>query len=365
MKNAYTQAGVNIETGAKFASFIKHEKKETGIAALTLDGANLSIPSNQDFASVLDLSFIKTYRYPLLISSTDGVGTKAHLAQLFDYHSSIGIDLVAMCSNDILCTGAKTLQFLDYIACSKLDLETMKKVVRSILEGCRQASCILVGGETAEHPKNTSKIEYDLAGFAAGVVERDALVDGSKIQAGDAIIALPSSGVHANGISLIRKLYLKDFEHLPDSSSDRDFLLNSILKVPTYIYDPVLRPILKHKDYRLHGIVHITGGAFYENIPRILTKGLGAVLELSASEIPSLFLQIADRAKVDLDEMCHIYNMGLGMLVFVAEEQKTQILEELQQSFAKTFPEAKAKPRMVGEIRALKDEQNNLELVFT
>ena len=317
------------------------------------------LPSQMDFAALMDVSFLKKYKHPILVSASDGVGTKLHLAQLFDYHKSIGIDLVAMCANDLLCSGAQTLQFLDYIACGKLIPERMEAIIASILEGCALADCVLAGGETAEHPDVMPAELYDLAGFAVGVVERDALLDGSSLQDGDIILGLPSSGVHANGYSLIRRLYLKKNLELPKSSSERDFLFNKLLVPSTLIYEPVIRPFLetsqaqtKNQTKDIKALAHITGGGFAENVPRVLPAGLTAEIEKNSWDISPLFMDIAQRARLNFEEMTNVFNMGIGMVAIVAPENALRMREELQTRLHTTYPQIKAPVALLGKIKA-------------
>lgn len=324
----YRTAGVDTHAGARFVDLIKPAVNSTRQPHV-LSGLG-------GFAAMSDLSFLKSYKQPVLLTTTDGVGTKLHLATLFNRHETVGIDLVAMCVNDLLVTGAKPLVFLDYVACGKLDPEQMAVVVRGIAEGCRQASCALVGGETAEHPGLLGPEEYDLAGFCAGVGERDELIDGSSIQEGSVIFALPSSGIHSNGLSLVRKIFLKDGTELPESETDRAFLRDEILLKPTRIYEPCLRPALdafaKEGIRGVQGMVHITGGGFYENIPRVLPKGLAARINVSAVPVPNVFRRIQERGGVAAREMYSVYNMGAGMIAVTAREHADRFQSLVAQS---------------------------------
>ena len=351
-KNAYQKAGVDTHLGQAFTSLIKKLQKKESEKRKRSPFAQKIYPysSPMDFASLMDVSFLKKYKRPLLVTAVDGVGTKVHLAQLFDYHETVGIDLTAMCVNDILCSGAKSMQFLDYIACGQLVPAKMAKIIESILRACTQADCVLVGGETAEHPASMPPEQYDLAGFALGVVECEHLIDGQGLEPGDAVIGLPSSGVHSNGLSLIRELYLKEKLYLPEQKSDCDFLFEEILKKPTLIYEPVLRPLLAKEDKSLRALVHITGGGFFENIPRVLKEGLGVTVQSSSWEIPSLFLSIAERGSLSTQEMLHIFNMGIGMAAFVRKETLTSSLALLRDSFETHYPEIKALPVQIGEV---------------
>ena len=348
--SAYSRAGVDTRSGADFAAQIKKLQKESAAHGQS-PFADKVYPSRMNFASLMDVSFLKDYRQPLLVSAADGVGTKLHLAQLFDYHESVGIDLVAMCTNDLLCSAAKPVQFLDYIACGKLASEAMQQIIKSILKACQLAGCVLVGGETAEHPATMRKEQYDLAGFALGVLEAQDLIDGSHVKVGDVLIGLPSSGVHSNGLSLIRKLYLKDGLQLPDSKTEQDFLFHQILRPPTLVYEPILRPLLdKAKKLPIKGIAHITGGAFFENIPRILKDDLAVSIKSSAWEVPELFRAIAKGAELSFLEMLHIFNMGIGMVLIVSPQDSKAVLSELALRFKTVYPEIKAPPLEIGQV---------------
>ena len=321
---SYREAGVDTHAGRSFVKRISAAVKSTHNERV--------LAAQAGFGGLMDVSFLKEYRQPVLVSSTDGVGTKLHLARLFDRHETVGIDLVAMCVNDLLATGAKALSFMDYIACGRLDQERMSAIVESIAEGCRQAECALVGGETAEHPDTMAPDEYDLAGFAVGVVERDRMLDAARVQPGDVILSLPSSGVHSNGLSLVRKLFLKDGLHLPEDAGEREFLLNEVLLQPTIIYEPFLRPVLE--SYPVRAVAHITGGGFYENIPRVLPAGLAARVDKQAAAIPDVFTRIQAKGRIEEREMYSVYNMGVGMIVIVPPEAADGALALLEKSLA-------------------------------
>ncbi len=339
--DSYRQAGVDTAAGRRFVKQIGESLSSTHSSAV--------IKGRADFAALFDLSLLKNYRAPLLVSSADGVGTKLHLAALFDRHETVGRDLVAMCLNDLLTTGARPLQFLDYIACGRLDLQRMATIVESIAAGCRQAGCALVGGETAEHPGIMAAEQYDLAGFAVGVVEKERMIDGSRIEAGDILIGLPSSGIHANGFSLVRKLFLQNGLQLPDSAADRNFLLQDILLKPTLIYEPVLRPLLE-KGVLPKGMAHITGGGFYENLPRMLGEGLAILLRSDSWNIPSLFRQIASRGQLSNDEMHAVFNMGIGFVVVAAAAERDIFLQALQENFSRHYPQIEGRVVEIGKI---------------
>ncbi|MCB1325421.1 MAG: phosphoribosylformylglycinamidine cyclo-ligase [Leptospiraceae bacterium] len=325
----YRAAGVDTEKGRSFVRRIADVVRSTHHSQVIADRAG--------FGGLMDVSFLKSYRDPVLVTSTDGVGTKLRLAQLFNRHTTVGIDLVAMCTNDLLASGAQPLQFLDYIACGRLDEQRMYDIVSGIAEGCRRAGCSLMGGETAEHPDTMEPDDYDLAGFAVGVVERSAIIGGSAVAPGDRVIGLPSSGVHSNGMSLVRRLFLKDGLDLPESPADRKFLEHEVLLRPTVIYERALRPLLD-KNLPIHAIAHITGGGFYENIPRVLPEGLGVRIDPKAWQAPRVFSEIAKRG-VAAREMFSVFNMGIGMILIVPAESVRVILGALDQGLKK-LPEA-------------------------
>ncbi len=318
--SAYREAGVDVVAGRDFVRRITRAVQSTHSAQV--------LPNFGSFAGLFDISFVREYRRPLLVSGTDGVGTKLHVASLLDRHEGVGIDLVAMCANDVLACGAKPLFFLDYIATGKLDPARMATVVESIAVGCRQAGASLIGGETAEHPGLMRPEDYDLAGFLVGVVEADEVITGRHIRPGDAVIALPSSGVHSNGMSLVRRLFLKDGLHLPDSAEDVRFLAEEILR-PTIIYEPFVRPLLGPASPIL-GLAHITGGGFFENIPRVLPEGVAVELERAALPLPPLFERIQKRGALDAMEMYGIFNMGVGLVLVCRRESVDLVLEHLR-----------------------------------
>ena len=340
---SYQKAGVSLEKGQSFVQEIQKALENTHSRAYP------PLKSSMNFASLVDLSSLKDMDHPVLVSSTDGVGTKLHLAHLFDYHDTVGIDLVAMCVNDILCSGAIPFQFLDYISCEKLDSKRMKNIIASIASGCKKAGCTLAGGETAEHPKILSPHQYDLAGFAIGVVDKKNLIDGSSITQGDSIIGIPSSGVHSNGLSLIRYLFLKDSLDLPNSEDDCHFLLEEILKKPTLIYEPILRPLLKRRQ--IEGLAHITGGGFFENIPRILPQGLSALIHKDAWNIPEVFSKIQSRGGCDSEEMFHTFNMGIGMVAITKKQHSNDCIQILKTLLKQEYPSVDTSPSLIGEVR--------------
>lgn len=265
-----------------------------------------------------------------LVAGTDGVGTKLKLAFETGIHETIGIDLVAMSVNDIVTSGAKPLFFLDYFATSHLDVDLAEKVIKGIVDGCQQSACALLGGETAEMPGFYAEGEYDLSGFAVGIVKKDSVIDGKSIVAGDVLIGLPSSGVHSNGFSLVRRvlaqssLSLKD--QLPGSSS-KPITLGEALMAPTVIYVKQVLDIISRGGVK--GIAHITGGGFTDNIPRVFPEGLGATIYVDSWEVPALFKWIQEAGKIEDAEMRRTFNMGIGMVLVVSPEASTKILGEL------------------------------------
>ncbi len=312
---SYKSAGVDTEKGQEFVKRIK-ENVATTHSKNVLGGLG-------GFAACYDVSFLKEYRQPILLSGTDGVGTKLEIARLLDKHDTIGIDLVAMCVNDILVNGGKSLFFQDYIACGKLNVQKMEQIVSGIVEGCKQADCSLVGGETAEHPGVMREDEYDLAGFVVGVVEKDQMIDGSGIQLGDRIIGLKSSGLHSNGFSLIRKLLLVDGK-LP--SSGIEFIQNHVF-VPTRIYVKSILALLE--NHKVKGMVHITGGGYHENIPRVLPKGMGAKIVTKSIPVLEVYSKLQKDYKLDKEDMYSTFNMGVGFVLVVADKDMDSIIQAL------------------------------------
>lgn len=325
---SYREAGVDTHAGREFVKRISHAVEST-------HGPNV-LKDASGFGGLFAAGFLKEYDEPVLVSSTDGVGTKLHLAHLFDRHETIGQDLVAMCVNDLLATGARPLFFMDYIACGKLNPDRMTAIVESISAGCREAGAALVGGETAEHPDTMKPGEYDLGGFTVGAVEKSQIFDSSTVQAGDVLIGIPSSGIHSNGMSLVRRVFLKGGLELPESTEDQDFLLHRILLRPTVIYEQIVRPALDNPASRagIRAMAHITGGGFFENIPRILPEHLAAQIDRSAWTIPPEFDRIQARGSIDEMEMFSVFNMGMGLVMAVAPAALEECLRELQSAFA-------------------------------
>lgn len=317
----YKEAGVNIEEGYKAVNLIK------GLARETFD-SNV-ITDIGSFGSMYLLN-IGSSEY-ILVSGTDGVGTKLKIAFYLDKHDTVGIDCVAMCVNDILCHGAKPLFFLDYVACGKLNSSKVASIVKGIAEGCKMAGCSLVGGETAEMPGFYKEDEYDLAGFAVGIVERQKAVYGKDVNTGDILIGLASSGVHSNGYSLVRKIFGIDDNPkvLEKTYEELEMSLGEELLKPTRIY---VKPVLKVLEkVNVKGIAHITGGGFFENIPRAFPKGYSAVIEKGSWKEPAIFGLIQELGKVEEREMFSTFNMGIGMVLIVSKEDVDLTLEILEQ----------------------------------
>lgn len=315
-KVTYKEAGVDTEKGQEFVKRIKTNVASTH-SKNVLGGLG-------GFAACYDVSFLKSYQEPILLSGTDGVGTKLQIARLLDIHDTVGIDLVAMCVNDILVNGGKPLFFQDYIACGKLFLPRMEAIVSGIVNGCKLAECSLVGGETAEHPGVMPDDEYDLAGFVVGVVEKQKMIDGRTIKTGDSIIGLGSSGPHSNGFSLIRKLLLKDGK-LPTGSAEVEFLRDHVFK-PTKIYVKTILSIIE--KFSIKGMVHITGGGFYENIPRVLPTGIGAEIDFLPESY--VFSKLEKDHSLDRNDMYGTFNMGIGYILVVDPSHVDVIMSELK-----------------------------------
>ncbi|MEH7503514.1 phosphoribosylformylglycinamidine cyclo-ligase [Neobacillus drentensis] len=319
MANAYKQAGVNIEAGYEAVERMKKHVQKTSRAGV--------LGSLGGFGGMFDLSALQL-KEPVLVSGTDGVGTKLMIAFWMDKHDTIGIDAVAMCVNDIVVQGAEPLFFLDYIACGKAEPEKIEAIVKGIADGCEQAGCALVGGETAEMPGLYSENEYDLAGFTVGACEKSQLITGETIQAGDVLIGLASSGIHSNGYSLVRKVF-NDWSLL-DFVDELGCTLGEELLKPTKIY---VKPILSAlKKFQLKGMAHITGGGFIENIPRMLPAGLGAELNEKSWNIPPVFKLLSSHGQIEFQEMYNIFNMGIGMVIAVDRENAADLLEHFRQS---------------------------------
>lgn len=317
MANAYKQAGVNIEAGYEAVERIKKHVERTARAGI--------IGGLGGFGGMFDLSSLN-YKEPVLVSGTDGVGTKLMIAFMMDQHDTIGIDAVAMCVNDIVVQGAEPLYFLDYIACGKAVPEKIEAIVKGIADGCEQAGCALIGGETAEMPGLYREEEYDLAGFAVGACEKPKLVTGKDIKPGDVLIGLASSGIHSNGYSLVRKVF--NNWSLIEFVDELGCTLGEELLKPTRIY---VKPILSALEkFNLKGLAHITGGGFIENIPRMLPEGLGAELYEKSWEIPAIFKLLSEVGQISYDEMYNIFNMGIGMVAAVEHEDAEAVMDHFR-----------------------------------
>lgn len=301
----YRKAGVDIEAGYRSVELMKKYVQQT-MRPEVLGGLG-------GFSGAFSLEKIKEMEKPVLLSGTDGVGTKIKLAYLMDRHDTVGIDCVAMCINDVACAGGEPLFFLDYIACGKNYPEKIAAIVKGVAEGCRQAGAALIGGETAEHPGLMPEEEYDLAGFAVGVADEKDLITGENIQAGDVLIGIASSGVHSNGFSLVRKVFEMTRESLDTYYDELGTTLGEALLTPTKIYVKALRSV-KDAGVRVKGCSHITGGGFYENIPRMLPEGIRAVVEKGSYEVPAIFRLLQEKGGIQEQMMYNTYNMGLGML---------------------------------------------------
>ena len=319
---SYAAAGVDITAGYRSVELMKASIKRTMTAGVASDIGG--------FGGLFSLDTAK-YKNPILVSGTDGVGTKIKLAFLMDKHDTVGIDCVAMCVNDIICSGAAPLFFLDYIACGKNVPEKIAAIVSGVAEGCVQSGCALIGGETAEHPGLMPEDEYDLAGFSVGVVDRDAVIDNKTMKAGDVMIALPSTGVHSNGFSLVRKVF--DIDNA-DLHSPRAELggksLGETLLTPTRIYVKSILALLE--KVKVSGITHITGGGFYENMPRSIPDGLAVEIKKSDVRVLPIFDLIAKTGNIPERDMYNTFNMGVGMCVVVAEEDVDTALASLRAS---------------------------------
>ena len=316
---AYAAAGVDIEAGYQGVKMMNRYVQRT----LTAD----VISDLGGFGGLFSLD-LHGLEKPVLVSGTDGVGTKQRIAQLMDRHNTVGIDCVAMCVNDIICCGAKPLFFLDYIAIGKNIPEKVVSLVSGVSEGCVRAGCALIGGETAEHPGTMKPDDYDLAGFAVGVVDRDKILDKNKMQPGDVVIGLPSSGLHSNGYSLVRKVFDVENADLGQYYGELGCALGEELLRPTKIY---VRPVLAAIEAAdIRGISHITGGGFYENVPRMMTQGLTAQIDLSTFPRLPIFDLIQKTGDIPERDMYNTYNMGIGMILALPAEQAEQALSVLK-----------------------------------
>ena len=317
---SYKDAGVDIDKASSFVEQIKPLIKATSRKEVLGNIGN--------YGGLFHLDNEK-YKNPVLVSATDGVGTKLKIAQLLDKHDTVGIDLVAMNTNDLIVQGAEPLFFLDYIATGKLDVEKSVKIIEGITQGCTESGCALIGGETAEMPGFYDDDEYDLAGFCVGIVERDKLIDGSEIRVGDQIIGMASNGIHSNGFSLARKV-LFDVGKLSvtDSVEGLDHSIGEELVRPTRIYIKSILNLIK--NFTIKGIIHITGGGFIDNIPRVIPDPCQAVIKPNSWDVPPIFTIIQERGSIDDMEMFRVFNMGIGMMIVVPEREAEEIMERLE-----------------------------------
>ena len=328
---SYAAAGVNIEAGYEGVRLMKKHVQRTFIPGVVSDLGGFGGLFAPDLTGMQE---------PVLVSGTDGVGTKQRIAQLMDKHDTVGIDCVAMCVNDIVCCGAKPLFFLDYIAIGKNEPEKVASLVSGVAEGCVRAGCALIGGETAEHPGTMSPEDYDLAGFSVGIVDKARILDSQSVSVGDVILALPSSGIHSNGYSLVRKVFDVEHADLGKTVPELGKTLGEALLTPTCIYvKPVLAAFQKAE---IHGVSHITGGGFYENIPRSIPQGLCARVEKSAVKVLPIFDLIQRLGSIPERDMFNTFNMGVGMSLTVSRDSADKALEALKEQGVEAY--------VIGEI---------------
>ena len=330
----YKNAGVDIEAGYESVELMKKYVKGT-MRPEVLGGLG-------GFSGAFSMEAIKGMEEPVLLSGTDGCGTKVKLAFLLDKHDTIGIDCVAMCVNDVACAGGEPLFFLDYIACGKNYPEKIATIVSGVAEGCKQSGCALIGGETAEHPGLMPEDEYDLAGFTVGVVDKKDIITGENLKAGDMLIGMASTGVHSNGFSLVRKIFKMDKETLNTYHEELGKTLGEALLAPTRIYVKALKNV-KEAGVRVKACSHITGGGFYENVPRMLPEGKHAVIKKDSYEVPAIFKMMEREGNVEEHMMYNTYNMGIGMIVAVDPADVEKTMEAMRA--------AGDTPYVIGEIK--------------
>ena len=344
-KSSYKDAGVDVEKGNEFVRAIKPMVESTfRPEVLTKIGG---------FAGCVSLN-LERYKKPILVSSTDGVGTKLKIAFMMDRHDTVGIDLVAMCVNDIVVLGAKPLFLLDYLATAQLDPEKGKAIIAGIVKGCTEAECSLIGGETAEMPGFYKEGEYDLAGFTVGIVEDAQLIDGSSVTVGDKLIGIASSGLHSNGYSLVRRIL---FEHhkmdLTKRIEDLGEVLGEELLRPTRIYVKTILNLTR--DFKIGGIAHITGGGITDNLPRVIPRGSKAVVRIESWDVPPIFSFLKEKGKIPEDEMLRTFNNGIGMVLIVRPKDMEDVMGRLRSLGEKAF--------VIGEVVKAEREQEVIEFV--
>ena len=342
---AYTEAGVDINAGNALLSRIKDVVAKTQTKGVISDIGGFGGLFRPDLSGMSE---------PVLVSSTDGVGTKLKLAFAFDKHDSVGMDLVAMSVNDILVQGAKPLFFLDYFATGKLDVDKAQAVIAGVAEGCRQSACALLGGETAEMPSMYADGEYDLAGFCVGIVDNARLIDGSTISVGDKLIGIASSGVHSNGFSLVRKLLAQSGLKGDDIFPGTDRTVKDVLLAPTIIYVETVRHLLR--DLPVKGMVHITGGGFYDNIPRVLPQQVKAEISFGSWEVLPVFSWLKEQGALSWPEMLQIFNCGIGYVLVVPEAVAAETRDRIIATGHKAWE--------IGTITRRKDDEEQVSVIF-
>ncbi len=345
LSKAYKESGVDIEKASNFITKIKEVVKSTHTKGVLSDIGLFGGMFK------LDISNIES---PVLVAATDGVGTKLKLAFQLNKHDTVGIDLVAMNVNDIVVHGSKPLFFLDYLAMGELNTSIAEDIIKGISEGCKQSGCALLGGETAELPGFYKKGEYELSGFCVGVVDDSKIIDGSSIGVGNVIIGLASSGVHSNGFSLIRKIIREKSVSLDEKIDETSRTLGDILLTPTKIYVGSILNLIR--DFQINGMAHITGGGFFENIPRILPRGVKAKIDFYSFEKPAIFHWIKEQANLSWEEMMSIFNCGIGMVLIVKKEDVEDILNRLNGLNEKAW--------IIGEIQRQEQDSDNIEIYF-
>lgn len=346
--NSYKSSGVDLDEASKALSLIKKSVTSTFTDAVLNDLSS--------FSGLFEIDFRK-YKRPVLVSSTDGVGTKILVAKKMNFYKHLGQDLVAMCINDILCSGAMPLFFLDYIACGKLEPKKIKIIVESISRACRHCNTVLIGGETAEMPDMYEHDDIDLAGFVVGIVDKDDIVAKSRVKEGDIIVGIPSSGIHSNGFSLVRKIISDknlNLDNIYDWSNNKT--LGDILLTPTRLYYKIINKILIQKKIKVSAIAHITGGGFYENIVRVIPENLDAVIYEKRWDILPIFIFLQRQGNIKREEMYRVFNMGIGMVIIVREDDFKGIKKISKETKEKVFKIGKIE-KGIGKVIILKEKQ--------